>query len=244
MAYGLQHILTIVSSLIFHLSIFRWLAAPVMKKKSPTFKKLSPKEQVVITNSVMSLVHSVVVGGMSVYVFMYPGQVLPTVFWYDSSITRHAACIFLGYTVADLLIMATHPAQYDLMMMVHHVMGVFGSVAGSVDPVLPYYSNLVLLQELSSPFMNMRIILYSLGQKTTHLYKLNGVLLLLVFFTCRLATIPLWFRLSPFMATGQLYTVSTPLLVTIFGCMPVVSMFNLYWFTKMCKGAYRILCRA
>ncbi|XP_078621464.1 TLC domain-containing protein 4-B-like isoform X1 [Branchiostoma floridae x Branchiostoma japonicum] len=243
MAYRLAHILTIVSSLIFHLSIFRWLAAPVLKKISSTFGKLSPKKQVVITNSVMALVHSVVVGGMSAYVFMYPGDVLPTTFWYDSAAVRHTACIFLGYTVADILVMATHPAQYDLMMLVHHLMGVFGSMAGTVNPILPYYSNLVCLQEFSSPFINMRIILYELGQKTSLLYKLNGVLMLVVFFTCRLATIPLWFQLSPLMETGKLYTVGTALLITIFGCMPVVSVFNLYWFSKMCKGAYRILSR-
>ncbi|CAH1248949.1 TMEM56 [Branchiostoma lanceolatum] len=213
MAYRLAHILTMVSSLIFHLSVFRWLAAPVVKKLSPTFRKLSPKKQVVITNR------------------------------YDSSIVRHTVCILVGYTLADLLIMATHPAQYDFMMLVHHLMAVFGGVAGTVDPILPYFSNIVCLQELSTPFVNMRIILYELRLKTSRLYKLNGVLMLVVFFTCRLATIPLWFRLSPHMATGELYTVSMPLLVTIFGCMPVASVFNLYWFSKMCKGAYRVVSR-
>ncbi|XP_035660739.1 TLC domain-containing protein 4-like isoform X4 [Branchiostoma floridae] len=215
MAYKLAHILTIVSSLIFHLSIFRWIAAPVMKRISSTFGKLTQKKQVVITNSVMSLVHSVVVGGMGAYVFMYPGEVLPTKLWYDSPAVRYTGCIFLGYTVADLLVV----------------------------PVLPYCSNLVFLQELSTPFVNLRIILYELGQKTSLLYKLNGVLMLVVFFSCRLATIPLWFQLSPLMETGELYTVGTALLITIFGCMPVVSVFNLYWFSKMCKGAYRILSR-
>ncbi|XP_035660736.1 TLC domain-containing protein 4-B-like isoform X1 [Branchiostoma floridae] len=162
---------------------------------------------------------------------------------YDSPAVRYTGCIFLGYTVADLLVMATHPAQYDFMMLVHHLMSVFGIVAGTVVPVLPYCSNLVFLQELSTPFVNLRIILYELGQKTSLLYKLNGVLMLVVFFSCRLATIPLWFQLSPLMETGELYTVGTALLITIFGCMPVVSVFNLYWFSKMCKGAYRILSR-
>ncbi|CAH1248948.1 TMEM56 [Branchiostoma lanceolatum] len=244
MAYRLAHILTMVSSLIFHLSVFRWLAAPVVKKLSPTFRKLSPKKQVVITNSVMAVVHSVVVGGIAAYMYMYPGEeVLPTMLRYDSSIVRHTVCILVGYTLADLLIMATHPAQYDFMMLVHHLMAVFGGVAGTVDPILPYFSNIVCLQELSTPFVNMRIILYELRLKTSRLYKLNGVLMLVVFFTCRLATIPLWFRLSPHMATGELYTVSMPLLVTIFGCMPVASVFNLYWFSKMCKGAYRVVSR-
>ncbi|XP_066263976.1 TLC domain-containing protein 4-B-like isoform X2 [Branchiostoma lanceolatum] len=213
MAYRLAHILTMVSSLIFHLSVFRWLAAPVVKKLSPTFRKLSPKKQVVITNR------------------------------YDSSIVRHTLCILVGYTMADLLVMATHPAQYDLMILVHHLMAVFGGLAGTVDPMLPYFCNLVCLQELSTPFVNMRIILYELGLKNSRLYKLNGVLMLVVFFTCRLATIPLWFQLSSHMATGELYTVSIPLLVTIFGCIPVVSVFNLYWFSKMCKGAYRVVSR-
>ncbi|XP_066263975.1 TLC domain-containing protein 4-A-like isoform X1 [Branchiostoma lanceolatum] len=243
MAYRLAHILTMVSSLIFHLSVFRWLAAPVVKKLSPTFRKLSPKKQVVITNSAMAVVHSVIVGGMSVYICMYPGEVLPTVLRYDSSIVRHTLCILVGYTMADLLVMATHPAQYDLMILVHHLMAVFGGLAGTVDPMLPYFCNLVCLQELSTPFVNMRIILYELGLKNSRLYKLNGVLMLVVFFTCRLATIPLWFQLSSHMATGELYTVSIPLLVTIFGCIPVVSVFNLYWFSKMCKGAYRVVSR-
>eukprot|EP00058_Branchiostoma_floridae_P013097 XP_002598585.1 hypothetical protein BRAFLDRAFT_66976 [Branchiostoma floridae] len=243
MAYKLAHILTIVSSLIFHLSIFRWIAAPVMKKISPTFGKLTQKKQVVITNSVMSLVHSVAVGGMGAYVFMYPGEVLPTKLWYDSPAVRYTGCIFLGYTVADLLVMATHPAQYDFMMLVHHLMSVFGIVAGTVVPVLPYCSNLVFLQELSTPFVNLRIILYELGQKTSFLYKLNGVLMLVVFFTCRLATIPLWFQLAPLMETGELYTVGTAMLVGIFVFIPVSCVFDLYWFSKMCKGAYRTLSR-
>ncbi|CAH1272603.1 FAM57A [Branchiostoma lanceolatum] len=165
MAYSVQHILAILGSFFFHLAVFKWFAAPVLRRLWPVFATLTTDKQVSSQNCAMNLVHGAVVGGLS---------------WYT----------FLSSTV-------------DL----------------SPDKVWK--------------------ILLSMGQKTSLLYKVNGVVLLVVFFLCRILTIPLWFSLRKHLGTDELYGAGLGIHVTVFVVMPFIHSLNIYWFSKMCRAVYR-----
>ncbi|XP_066281224.1 TLC domain-containing protein 4-like [Branchiostoma lanceolatum] len=239
MAYNNYHIMTIVTSFFAHLAIFKWLAPWMLRKASPVFATLSQDKQIVLRNCVMSAFHGAVAGGMGLYVFLCPGGALPDQIWYDLPTCRHAECIILGYTLADTLLMVFNTCLQDRMMIPHHVVSIIGAYAGSVIPALSYYGNLWVLMELSSPFVHIRMILYRLGQERSRLYLLNGILMLVTFFACRVAPIPLWFQLAEPMATGELYEIGPLLFFTVIVLTPIVYGMNIYWFSKMCKRAYQ-----
>ncbi|XP_066280297.1 TLC domain-containing protein 4-B-like [Branchiostoma lanceolatum] len=189
----------------------------------------------------MSAFHGAVAGGMGLYVFLCPGGTLPDQIWYESPPFRYTVCIVMGYAKADTLLMVLNTCLQDRIMITHHVVMYTAAYAGSVIPVLPYYGNLWPLMELSSPFVHLRLILYRLGQERSRLYMLNGILMLVTFFTCRVAPIPLWFQLAEPMATGQLHEIGPLLLFAVTILNPTIYGMNLYWFTKMCKRAYQHL---
>lgn len=80
----------------------------------------------------------------------------------------------------------------NLLMVTHHVVLIF-----LLFPALIYYSNMgdfftgcFYLTEISTPFVNMRVILTKFGLKSSKLYILNGVLMTIVFALCRVMMFP------------------------------------------------------
>ncbi|XP_066295322.1 TLC domain-containing protein 4-B-like [Branchiostoma lanceolatum] len=135
--------------------------------------------------------------------------------------------------------MAWYPSLRSGVMVAHHLCALWTTYAMSVNPLIPYFGILGLMTELSSPFLHVRKILLSMGQKTSLLYKVNGVVLLVVFFLCRILTIPLWFSLRKHLGTDELYGAGLGIHVTVFVVMPFIHSLNIYWFSKMCRAVYR-----
>lgn len=78
------------------------------------------------------------------------------------------------------------------LMIVHHIVLIF-----FLFPALIYYSNMgdfftgcFYLTEISTPFVNMRVILSKFGLKSSKLYIINGVLMTVVFAMCRVIMFP------------------------------------------------------
>ncbi|XP_066289363.1 TLC domain-containing protein 4-B-like [Branchiostoma lanceolatum] len=245
MAYTGAHLLTILASFSFHLAVYSWLAAPVLGRLSPVFKTLPPGKQVVLKDCVMSLVHALIPGSIGLYVFLYPGDVLPDKVWFDSHLVRHATCVGLGYTLADTLLKAVCPPLYDRTMTLHHVIALCGGYAVSVDPVLPYFINFWLMMELSGPFLHLRSILLGLGQGQSRLYRVNGVSLWVVFLACRVVTIPVWWaQFSQHVTSDDLSGFRLLTLISVFVLHPAINVLNLYWFGKISWLVFRYLKRS
>ncbi|KAI4454719.1 hypothetical protein MML48_9g00019695 [Holotrichia oblita] len=126
----------------------------------------------------------------------------------------------------------------------HHLfIGLFGfSVivylrGGLGDCVFGY----VYLMEASTPFVSLRGILARMNLKASRMYMVNGLLMLLVFFLCRIAMFPYVMYLYS-LATNLDYIsalVSLPR-----GCkitMSILVLPQVYWFYLMMKGATKIL---
>ncbi|XP_078571984.1 TLC domain-containing protein 4-B-like [Branchiostoma floridae x Branchiostoma japonicum] len=241
MGYNSQHILTIFGSFIFHLTISEWLSSPLLRKLAPVFVTLPANKQVVLRNSVMSTFHAAIIGGFGLYVFFFVDGVKAGDLWFKMPLYASMASITIGYVAADNLLMAMYAPLRDWRIVLHHVVGIWGCHNVIAQPAALYFANSWALFELSTPFINMRLILNALGHKRSQLYKVNGVAMLVVFFLCRVSTIPMFFGLIPHIKTGEVYKLGTGLLVNIFVLSPILYMLNIFWFIKICKGAYRVL---
>lgn len=80
----------------------------------------------------------------------------------------------------------------NTLMVMHHIILIF-----ILFPALVYYSNMgdfytgcFYITELSTPFVNVRVILSKFGLKSSKMYILNGVLMTIVFALCRVVMFP------------------------------------------------------
>lgn len=98
----------------------------------------------------------------------------------------------------------------------------------------------VYLMELSTPFVSFRGILSKLKMKSSHLYVINGLVMLFTFFLCRVVMFPyVCYLYSQFI--GLSFWEAVMGLPT--GCKASIAVLMLpqfYWFLLMLKGAAKV----
>jgi len=100
------------------------------------------------------------------------------------------------------------------------------------------------LMEASTPFVSARRILEILGQKSSVVYAVNGVLMTSVFFLCRVANV--WYMYNVYAKELGL-----PLYQTMVQKVPghcntwilLISVLQLYWWSLMVRGCLKFLTK-
>ncbi|XP_058509244.1 ceramide synthase-like [Solea solea] len=134
----------------------------------------------------------------------------------------------------------------EVLMVLHHVfMVTFCSPAsllwrqGKGD----YFQGVLFLAELSTPFVCLGKVLIQYKKQETLLHKINGVLMMVTFFCCRVVLFPYLYYTYSRHASVPLYTVP---LVAPWQCNMGVALLwplQLYWFTLILKGALRLFMK-
>lgn len=98
----------------------------------------------------------------------------------------------------------------------------------------------VYLMELSTPFVSFRGILSKLKMKSSQLYVVNGLVMLVTFFLCRVITLPyVCYKYSDYV--GLSFWEAFMSLPT--GCKVSIAILmfpQIYWFILMVKGAFSV----
>ncbi|KAJ8710990.1 hypothetical protein PYW07_008232 [Mythimna separata] len=100
----------------------------------------------------------------------------------------------------------------------------------------------VYLMELSTPFVSVRAILSRMKLKSSRLYVMNGILMILTFFVCRVISLP-YVCLLYSRVVGLSYIDAIKSLPT--GCkisICILLLPQVYWFYLMSAGALKMLC--
>eukprot|EP00095_Tigriopus_kingsejongensis_P011500 maker-scaffold56_size446035-snap-gene-3.26 protein:Tk11500 transcript:maker-scaffold56_size446035-snap-gene-3.26-mRNA-1 annotation:"protein fam57a isoform x2" len=100
------------------------------------------------------------------------------------------------------------------------------------------------LMEASTPFVSLRALLAGNGYKSSKWYLVNGILMLVSFFTCRIVLIPYIYVLYARQLGVSLVTTvveHVPHYCTL--CMGIVYLPQLYWFGLMLRGSCQALGR-
>eukprot|EP00092_Neocalanus_flemingeri_P018555 GFUD01020092.1.p1 GENE.GFUD01020092.1~~GFUD01020092.1.p1 ORF type:complete len:312 (-),score=45.39 GFUD01020092.1:162-1097(-) len=97
------------------------------------------------------------------------------------------------------------------------------------------------LIESSTPFVSLRVILVHLQQKESLLYVVNGILMLVSFFLCRVMLFPIlyWWYSS----VSGLSLITAILTVPMWVHLSVIGLWTpqLMWFNRMLKGSIKII---
>uniref|UniRef100_A0A182M8H0 alkaline phosphatase n=1 Tax=Anopheles culicifacies TaxID=139723 RepID=A0A182M8H0_9DIPT len=134
--------------------------------------------------------------------------------------------------------LATHP-----LMVFHHLfIGSYGLVVisylrgGLGDCVFSF----MFMMELSTPFVSFRSILSVMGLKQSKLYVINGLVMLVSFFWCRIF-------LMPYVCYYYSQVINKPFIEAVWnlpwGCKAsILALFlpQLYWFRLMVRGAMKV----
>jgi hypothetical protein len=103
---------------------------------------------------------------------------------------------------------------------------------------MPYFANLRLIVELSTPLVNMRWYLYALGyKKDSIIFFVNGIVMTVTFFLVRVAFIPVyWYKVYIVIDSPLWMKMRNFRYIMVITCI-ILDVINVYWFQKMFKGA-------
>uniref|UniRef100_A0A672NWK7 TLC domain containing 3A n=1 Tax=Sinocyclocheilus grahami TaxID=75366 RepID=A0A672NWK7_SINGR len=106
-----------------------------------------------------------------------------------------------------------------------------------------YFIGCLFLTELSTPFVSLGKILIQLGMQDCWLHKVNGGMVLLSFFMCRIALFPYMYWAYGSHYGIPLYSVPFHLpLSTKLGSLCILAP-QVYWFVLLCRKGFRLYKR-
>ncbi|KAJ8972106.1 hypothetical protein NQ314_000332 [Rhamnusium bicolor] len=120
---------------------------------------------------------------------------------------------------------------YDIWSMYKHLRGGLGDC----------FFGFVYLMEASTPFVSLRGILSKIGMKNSSIYVINGLVMLAVFFLCRIAMFPyvmyMYAQTIKMDFISAVYTLPRSCLISI----AILLLPQMYWFLLMVNGATKVL---
>lgn len=167
------------------------------KSKAQHFCKMSSGQQWSIYENLLAITHSVLVFIlMLIGVFNCEGTFVTSDYCLNTpNIWLYRALLFCtAYFIVDLLVIifliGDHKAQMENYF--HHTLGIAGACAGIFGGgYVTLIASTTLITELSTPFVNLRAILYNHEIKSGPVYMWNGIILTLMFFLARIV-FPNW----------------------------------------------------
>ncbi|KKK17519.1 hypothetical protein ARAM_002517 [Aspergillus rambellii] len=138
---------------------------------------------------VVSLIQSTVINAVALWVIFVDEErksmsTEERVFGYVGSCALIEA-LAVGYFIYDLIVSTIYIKLFGIGMLFHAVCALWVFSMG-FRPFVNFYSPVFILYELSSPFLNIHWFLDKVNMTGSSLQWYNGILLLFVFFCCRL----------------------------------------------------------
>ncbi|CAH1247399.1 TMEM56 [Branchiostoma lanceolatum] len=230
--------LTCSASFVLSLCVFA-VAPKILNRLSKQYGQLEPDIRIYVDSCFKSGVINVFIGSVGVYAFVFDPELYPRRVRYNSLPLRHGVAVYLGYTIADVFLMLRHKPLFSTVYLVHHFVGTLTGLAGTIYTSVPWIGSAFLFYEASTPFANLRVVLGKCGWKQTRLYTVNGLLLITVFFLCRVAIIPVYWRTVYLLYTdGSFPQIDAFVYYLMLYGRVVFDILNVYWFSLMIKAFF------
>eukprot|EP00775_Hariotina_reticulata_P002189 gene2189-2507_t len=125
-------------------------------------------------------------------------------------------------------------------MFVHHGVALLSLLVAAQVRCMHVYLMLVLLSELTTPFVNLRWWLDKAGLKHLKLYTVNGLMLLLVWGVARVVLfVPFYLHVIQNWSTVR--NIPLHALVLLVGVPLLLFGLNTLWFVKIVRGACKLV---
>ncbi|XP_036853880.1 TLC domain-containing protein 4 isoform X1 [Manis javanica] len=225
--------------LLFY-SVSYWFSAKV----STGFSSLSFEKKIEWNSRVVSTCHSLVVGVLGLYIFFFDEASKADPLWGDPSLVKVNIAISSGYIISDLLLLILYwKVIGDKYFIIHHCTALYAYFFLLKDGVLGYIGNFRLLSELSSPFVNQRWFFEALKYpKFSKANVINGILMTVVFFIVRIASIPPFYSyLYSVLGTEAYIRLGFLIQCSWISTCFVLDVLNVMWMIKITKGCIKVI---
>lgn len=134
----------------------------------------------------------------------------------------------------------------ETLLVLHHIFMVVFCFPASVfwrGGKGDFFQGVLLLPELSTPFLCLGKVLIQFDRQDSLLHKINGVLVIVTFFVCRVLLFPyMYYRYSSFAAVPLLSVLhSAPWQCNLIAAL--LWPLQLHWFRLLCKAAVRAVSK-
>ena len=190
-----------------------------------------------------STVHAIVSSALSVYILVYGLMGTNRVFS-KSPLGFTAMQVSLGYFLGDFVVcLLDQKLRNDKGNMTHHIAGIVGlSLCLFYQGKAMFFVVYRLIAEVSTPFVNLRSILYDLGNKDGFLYYFAAINMLITFVCCRIIVIPWhWYEILTTVVTEEC-ALLIPLYFRVWIGLNYIAfdILNAYWCYRIVRGALKL----
>ena len=244
MESGLWSCFVTPASLLSFISTFLcfYSLGPFLGSNLSKFYLTLPRHSKATVNSLLaSTVHAFAVVPMTAYALI-SGHMGADRVASDSTLGMAIMHTSFGYMVADTLLCLHEPSLRTVAILVHHITALFGIGLGIFNNgVLMFFIVYRLISELSTPFLNMTVLLYNLRCTQSVLFKASACCTMIAFFLCRILVVP-WHWYEVFVCVLMPSTV----LDAAFKCWLcaiylVFDFLNIFWFYSLLRAASRVI---
>ncbi|KAJ1263389.1 hypothetical protein BS78_09G180900 [Paspalum vaginatum] len=149
--------------------------------------------------------------------------------------------VSLGYFLTDLaMILWYFPRLGGREYLLHHGLSIYAISLALLSGKGHFYILMVLFTEATTPCVNLRWYLDLAGRKGSKLYLYNGMALFVGWLVARVVLFAYFFA-HMYLHFDQVRTVFPLGFYSILAVPPVLSLMNLLWFWKICKGIVKTL---
>jgi len=226
-------------SYVLFMIIYLIVSPIISKVTSITYPNLKINHKIEWNNRFTSTSFSLIVSSISLYVLIGDHAITLSPLIYESKLVRTNIAIVMGYTFSDMtIILYNYKIIGDAFTLLHHSFSLIGYGYALTYSVMPYFANFRLICELSTPLVNMRWFLYAAGHNKKSLYFfINGMMMTIMFFAVRIASIPVYWYKVYSVLNSQLWVQMRHLrYVMVITCL-ILDIINIFWFKKMFRGA-------
>ncbi|XP_028267946.1 protein FAM57B-like [Parambassis ranga] len=175
--------------------------------------------------------------------FAYDIYAMFVCYWHKLQVKGHEEA---GQSVRSVRAAVLGFLRTEILMVLHHVFMVAFCFPASLfwrQGKGDYFQGILFLPELSTPSVSLGKVLIQYKKQHTLLHKVNGVVMLLTFFGCRVLLFPYLYYAYSRYASIPVYRVP---LVAPWQCNLGAALLwplQLYWFALICRGALRLFTR-
>uniref|UniRef100_V9LC39 Transmembrane protein 56-B-like protein n=1 Tax=Callorhinchus milii TaxID=7868 RepID=V9LC39_CALMI len=233
-----------VFSFIVFQGLFHFLSARISMLCCKGFRTLTDLQKTEWNSRIVSTFHALVVGILCLYLLWVDDAVNADPVWGDPSLVKLNVGLTAGYLISDLLLILWYwKAIGDKYFVIHHLTALCACYYVLGQGLLPYFANFRLIAEFSTPFVNQRWFFEVLGYpKTSRVNLTNGILMVVVFFTVRIAVMPLYYgkMISTFgtEAFSKLGQRAQFVWIASSICLDIM---NVMWMYKIARGCHKVL---
>ncbi|KAL1555448.1 TLC domain-containing protein 4-B-like isoform X1 [Salvia divinorum] len=221
------------------------LISPIYFK---SYHNLTKGLQLEWSNRVMSTFHAMYIATVSLYFVLWsdlfnndPQRGPVTLRSSTASISALGASV--GYFLSDLsMIIWRYPSLGGMEYVVHHLLSLASVSYAMLTGEAQMYTYMVLISEATTPSINLRWYLDAAGMKRSKAYTINGVLIFLSWLVARILLFIylFWHSYIYYDEVKRMHEIG----VVMMHVVPLVlSVMNLFWFSKIFKGMVKTLKR-